>query len=69
MANMMGAHGIWIKDGPVPDNGILCASSGSDCPEYLGMRANFELVHSKKVCIEKGLSSFLLRQGHVPPSP
>jgi phosphatidylglycerophosphatase GEP4 len=23
MANMMGAHGIWIKDGPVPDNGLV----------------------------------------------
>jgi phosphatidylglycerophosphatase GEP4 len=26
MANMMGAHGIWIKDGPVPDNGVVCSS-------------------------------------------
>jgi phosphatidylglycerophosphatase GEP4 len=27
MANMMGAHGVWVKDGVVPDHGIASALS------------------------------------------
>ena len=62
MANLMGAHGVWIEDGVVPDHGLVGFFSHS--------------VHWVKVLtvkqltrVEKGLSGFLLRRGYVPPDP
>lgn len=62
MANMMGAHGIWIEDGVVPDHGLV--------------RLIYRTVHWGKVLIlrqlsrvEKGLAGWLTRRGHVPPDP
>jgi phosphatidylglycerophosphatase GEP4 len=62
MANMMGAHGIWIKDGPVPDNGVVCANTQENDQSTRAKSDQFTRI-------EKGLSSFLLRRGYLPPSP
>ncbi len=50
MANMMGSHSVWIKDGVVPDHGLVCENAlfGEVCcmlttstSSYLALRKDF----------------------------
>lgn len=62
MANMMGAHGIWIEEGTVPDHGLVRTI-------YRSMHKMKVLIIGQMSRVEKGLAGFLTRKGYVPPDP
>jgi phosphatidylglycerophosphatase GEP4 len=62
MANMMGSYGVWIKEGVVPDNGLVRIS-------LLKPLLTLTKLYVQLTRLERGLSGFLQRRGHVPPQP
>ena len=62
MANMMGSHAVWVKDGVVPDHGIV--------GDFLSKLQSWALLTIAKISrFEKGICGYLLRKGYAAPDP
>lgn len=61
MANMMGAHGLWVRDGVVGDQNIVSLAH-----TYL---RTCRLTFKQFARFEKHLASFLWKRGCVAPDP
>ena len=62
MANMMGSYGVWVKEGVVPDHGIV----GQTLVRSIRPVA---YCIQQLLRIEKGVAGVLFRKGYVAPEP
>lgn len=62
MANMMGSYGVWIKDGVVPDHGIVRSAMNK-------LKRGDTDILLQLSRFEKGLANLLLRRGYAAPEP
>ena len=64
MANMMGAHGVWVRDGVVPDHGLVRCLLRNAWPVWQRSKM---LILEQASRFEKGLHDFLTRRGYAAP--
>lgn len=66
MANMMGAHGVWVRDGVVPGHGLVRRLPRN---VWLVLQSAKVFMIEQACRLEKGLHSFLTRRGYAAPDP
>lgn len=75
MANMMGAHSVWVRDGVVEDRNIVSAAFLWICKAYLDMLPKYhpELPSNEHTLqlarFEKHLYNYLTARGYTAPNP